>query len=135
MPTALLYHQNPLGSILYDPAGFIVLTWTAAPITPTELQSLYAHTLQALRHYNTSKLLTNQVARQPLPTTEQQWLIEQWVPKAIANCAYSHCAIVESTQEGGHLAARAVGEGVARHPLDFRYFQHEDDARQWLQTV
>ena len=135
MTAALFYYRNPLGSILYDPAGFVVLNWTDAPSTPAALQSLYAHTLQALRHHGTCKLLTNQVARQPLSVAEQKWLIEQWVPQAIAECAYSHCAIVESTQADGQLAARAVGTGVARHPLEFRYFQHEAEARQWLLTT
>ncbi|GAA4492719.1 hypothetical protein GCM10023172_00300 [Hymenobacter ginsengisoli] len=131
----MFYYRNPLGSILYDPAGFVVLNWTDALLTPAELQSLYSHTLQALRHHGTCKLLTNQIARQPLSPAEQKWIIEQWVPQAIAECAYSHCAIVESTQAEGHLAARAVGEGVAHHPLEFRYFQQESEARQWLENT
>ncbi|QKG52499.1 hypothetical protein [Hymenobacter sp. BRD67] len=135
MSSVLFYYRNPLGSIFYDPAGFVVLSWTDALITSAELQSLYSHTLQALRHHSTCKLLTNQAVRQPLSTDEQRWLIEQWIPQAIAECAYSHCAIVESTQADGNLAARAVGSGVAHHPLDFRYFEHESEARQWLQTA
>jgi hypothetical protein len=89
----------------------VVLHCKAAPLTSAALQSLYAHTLHALRYHGTSKLFTNQIARQPLPAHEQQWLIAQWVPQAIAEYAYSQCALAESAQTGAHLAARAVGEG------------------------
>lgn len=131
MNTPLLYYRNPLGSLTYDPRGFVTLQWSAEPITPAELQSLYAHTLQALRHHGTRKLLTNQVHRQPLPPEEQAWLAQQWVPQAISECAYSHCAIVESEHEAGRAAARAVGSRLSV-ALDFRYFQDAVEAENWL---
>ncbi|MCC3155191.1 hypothetical protein Q3A66_19395 [Hymenobacter sp. BT770] len=132
--TPQLYYRNALGTISYDPLGFVVLTWSDVPVASAELHSLYTHTLQALRHYATCKLLTDQTHRQPLSDEMQTWIVEQWIPQAIADCAYSHCAIVESTQEGSRQGARAVGSRLTG-PLEFRYFPEETEARQWLLTT
>ncbi|MDB5234787.1 MAG: hypothetical protein JWR44_1780 [Hymenobacter sp.] len=134
MSPTLLYYRNPLGSISYNSLGFVVLKWSAAPITTPELHSLYSHTIQALRHHHTCKLLTNQVERQPLPIEAQQWIVEQWIPQAIAECAYSHCAIVECEQEANRAATRAIGSRVAGS-LQFRYFPTPDAAQEWLLTT
>jgi hypothetical protein len=134
MNAPLLYYRNALGAITYDPRGFVVLEWADAPITPAELQSLYAHTLQALRHHNTCKLLTVQTHRQPLPEADQQWIAEQWIPQAIADCAYSHCAIVEAAQAAHRAGARAVGTRIGS-AVAFRYFATQDQASDWLQAT
>lgn len=125
------YYQNPLGRIEYDPLGFVRLTWADAPIEPAALQSLYRHTLAALRHFSTGRLLTDQRLRAPLPEQQQQWIAEHWIPHAVADCGYSHCAIVENHDAAARLAARHVGSRV-NVPLAFAYFQSEDDARAWL---
>ncbi|MBF9239729.1 STAS/SEC14 domain-containing protein [Hymenobacter sp. BT683] len=129
-----MYYRNPLGSITYDPLGFVALKWSDAPVTSAELQSLYAHTLQALRYHETCKLLTDQTDRQALSEEMQTWIVEQSIPQAIADCAYSHCAIVECSREDHRQAARAVGSRLTG-PLEFRYFEQESDARQWLQST
>lgn len=46
--------------------------------------------------------------RQPLADEMQTCIVAQWIPQAIADCAYSHCAIVESPHEGSRQSARAV---------------------------
>lgn len=133
MPSILQYYRNPLGSITYDPVGFVQLTWSDALITPPELQSIYVHTLQALRHHAARKLLTDQRQRQPLPLEAQQWIVEHWIPRAVQECAYSHCAIVESQDAVSRQAARAVGQALGTSLPLFQYFAEEDLARLWLQ--
>jgi hypothetical protein len=134
MSFALLYYRNDLGVITYDSFGFVASEWFDVPITQAELQSLYSHTLQALRHHDTCKLLTVQTHRQPLPEEAQQWIAQQWIPQAIAECAYSHCAIVESAQAAHRAGARAVGQRVGA-TMTFRFFDNEDEAREWLRTT
>jgi hypothetical protein len=134
MNSPLFYYRNSLGVITYDPLGFVVLEWLDVPLTHAELQSLYSHTLQALRHHHTGKLLTVQTNRQPLPVVDQQWIVEQWIPRALAECAYSHCAIVESAQATHRSGARAVGDSIGS-ALAFRYFSNEAEARAWLQPA
>jgi hypothetical protein len=103
------YYSNPLGSINFNPLGFVQLTWTNQPIVREELTSLYAHTLSALRHHSTCMLLTDQRLRQPLPEEDQRWIAEKWIPQAVAECSYSHCAILESSSESHRVGARNVG--------------------------
>lgn len=131
MSSTLLYYRNDLGVITYDPLGFVILEWSDAPLAHAQLQSLYAHTLQALRHHATCKLLTVQTHRQRLAVEDQQWIAHQWIPKAITECAYSHCAIVESSLEANRSAARAVGQR-AGSTLTFRFFDDVAEARDWL---
>ncbi|UOQ77729.1 hypothetical protein MUN84_03405 [Hymenobacter sp. 5516J-16] len=133
MSSILQYYRNPLGSITYDPAGFVQLTWSDAPISSPELQSIYAHTLQALRHHAARKLLTDQRQRQLLPLAEQQWIVEHWIPRAVQECAYNRCAIVQSQDTVRRQAARAVGQALGTNPPLFQYFTEEDMARTWLQ--
>ena len=133
MSSSTHYYRNALGSLTYEADGFVRLTWSSAPVLDDQLQSLYAHTLQALRHHGTGKLLTDQRQRQPLPEVAQRWIAEQWIPRARVECAYSHCAIVESSQLVSRVAARAVGSSQSS-PLTFQYFEQEADARHWLLT-
>jgi hypothetical protein len=96
--------------------------------------SLYAHTLSALRHHNTCKLLTDQRLRQLLPEEDQRWIAEKWIPQAIAECTYSHCAILESLQESHRAGARNVGSMLSS-PMKYQYFQREEEASKWLQAA
>ncbi|TGE14691.1 hypothetical protein [Hymenobacter elongatus] len=129
--TSSIYFRNPLCTISYHAEGYLQLLWTAVATTGPELQALYEHTLQALRHHRTGKLLTDHRQRQPLPLSTQQWIAQEWIPRAVREASYSHCAIVENQTPLGRLAARAVGEAVAI-PLTFRFFSVPTEAVAWL---
>ncbi|UOQ72286.1 STAS/SEC14 domain-containing protein [Hymenobacter cellulosilyticus] len=126
-----IYFRNALCSISYDSQGFILLVWANVVCQDQELHSIYEHTLQALRHHGTGKLLTDHRLRQPLPLSAQQWIAQEWIPRAMREAGYSHCAILENQTPLGRLAARAVGDALSL-PLDFRYFSTLEEARAWL---
>jgi hypothetical protein len=126
-----LYFRNPLCTISYHSAGFVYLSWSGVPATEIELQALYGHTLQALKHHRTGRLLTDHRLRQPLPLGAQHWIAQQWVPQAVREANYSRCAIVENQTPLGRLAARAVGDELTT-PLQFRYFDDFEEAAAWL---
>ncbi|GAB3837763.1 hypothetical protein [Hymenobacter jeollabukensis] len=133
MPTtpASVYFHNSLATVSYHANGYVCLQWTDVPIEEEALRALYAHTLHALQHYHTGKLLTDQRRRQPLPAEAQRWIAEQWIPTAISTAGYSRCAIVESELPGAALAARAVGRAL-QSPLAFHYFTDAAPAAEWL---
>ncbi|MCB2375994.1 STAS/SEC14 domain-containing protein [Hymenobacter sp. BT635] len=125
------YFRNALCTISYHGAGYVQLAWTEAATNENELQALYAHALQALKHHRTGRLLTDHRRRQPLPLGAQQWIAQHWVPQAVREAGYSHCAIVENQTPLGRLAARAIGDEIAA-PLKFRFFSEMPEAVAWL---
>ncbi|UOQ53139.1 STAS/SEC14 domain-containing protein [Hymenobacter cellulosivorans] len=126
-----IYFRNALCTISYDSQGYVLLVWADVVCQEQELHAIYEHTLQALRHHRTGKLLTDHRQRQPLPLSAQQWIAQHWIPKAMQEVGYSHCAILENQTPLGRLAARAVGDAVTL-PLDFRYFSTLEEASAWL---
>ncbi|PJJ54875.1 SpoIIAA family protein [Hymenobacter chitinivorans] len=133
LPTSVssIYFHNALCTISYDSQGYILLVWANVACQEQELQAIYEHTLQALKHHRTGKLLTDHRLRQPLPLSAQHWIAQQWIPRAMQEAGYSHCAIVENQTPLGRLAARAVGDALTQ-PLDFRYFNTLEAASAWL---
>ncbi|TGE26963.1 hypothetical protein [Hymenobacter metallicola] len=126
-----IYFRNALCTISYYEAGYVQLVWSEAAATADELQALYGHTLQVLKHHRTGRLLTDHRLRQPLPLTAQHWISQQWIPQAVREAGYSHCAIIENQTPLGRLAARAVGDEVAV-PLKFQFFNDLSEAAAWL---
>lgn len=126
-----VYFHNALCTISYHGPGYVQLLWTSAPPTEADLRAIYAHTLQALKHHRTGRLLTDHRLRQPLPLTAQQWIAQEWIPQAMRETSYSHCAILENQTPLGRLAARAIGDAITS-PLKFRYFGTAEEAVAWL---
>ncbi|OON69709.1 hypothetical protein [Hymenobacter sp. CRA2] len=131
MSAASVYFHNSLATVSYHASGYVCLTWSNAAIAEDELRALYTHTLHALTHYRSSKLLTDQRARQPLPVEAQQWIVREWIPAAVRASGYSHCAIVEGVLPETSAPARNVGNAL-QTSLSFRYFTDPEPAGAWL---
>lgn len=134
MNAPILYFHNAAAAISYMPAGYIRLAWNPVPLEPHHLMAVYEHVLQAFKRHKTGRLLSNHGQRLPMPLPVQTWLAEQWVPRATAEAAYSHCAIVEADAPVSRLAARAVADHLTG-PLKYRYFGTEAAAETWLLTA
>lgn len=128
---ASVYFHNQLATVAYHANGYICLLWNDVLIQEADLRALYTHTLHALRHHRTGKLLTDQRHRQPLPAEAQQWIVQEWIPEAIRTAGYSRCAIVESQLPEASTAARNVGHAL-QTPLTFQYFAEPAAAAAWL---
>ena len=113
------------------PAGYIRLTWNPVPLESDHLMAVYEHVLQAFKRHQTGRLLSIHGQRPPLPMPVQSWLAERWIPHAVAEAAYPHCAVVEAGAPVSRLAARAVADHLTP-PLNYRYFGTEADAETWL---
>ncbi|GAA4362391.1 hypothetical protein GCM10023185_30280 [Hymenobacter saemangeumensis] len=130
-PTATYYFSNAAASISYAAGGYIRLDWQPTPATATELRAIYEHVLRAMLHHGASRLMTLHNNRPPMPQELQSWLATQWIPRAIQEVGYSHCAIVEASNPLSRLAARAVGSSL-HLPLAYGYFDSPQAAEAWL---
>ena len=133
-PGTLQYFHNAAATISYHAAGYVRLDWTSAATSPQELKAIYEHLLRAMKHFEASKVMTNHGQRLPMGQDVQKWLIEDWVPRAIAEVSYSCCAIVEAQTPLSRLAARTVG-GNLGHLLKCAYFATPEEAAVWLTAL
>ncbi|RTQ46586.1 hypothetical protein EJV47_21805 [Hymenobacter gummosus] len=129
------YFQNPAATINHV-AGedFLRLHWSAAKTSPDELRAVYQHTLRAFTHFGYRKLLSDHSQRPPMPSEVSTWLAEEWIPRAVREAGYSHCAVVDNSTPLGRLAAQAVGAQLPPGLLTFRYFPTLAEALGWLRT-
>ncbi|WP_324675988.1 hypothetical protein [Hymenobacter sp. GOD-10R] len=125
------YFHNAAASISYHPAGYVQLDWQPTVVSSQELRAIYEHLLRAMKYFEASSLMTTHNQRPPMPQDVQQWLVETWVPQAIAEVNYARCAIVEAEKPLSRLAARTVG-GSLMQPLTYAYFTSVDEATVWL---
>ena len=128
------YFSNAAAVISYAPAGYVRLDWQPVTTTAPELRAIYEHVLRAMRHHRATALMTVHNQRPPMPQEVQAWLMEDWIPRAVATVDYGRCAIVQAGLPLSRLAARSVGAGQ-KTALDFRYFDTEATADAWLRTA
>jgi hypothetical protein len=128
------YFSNQAGSVLYNSAGYVRLAWSSERLLMPELQSFYEQTLTLLRSTSSNKILSEHGQRQPLPVAAQNWLTENWIPRAIPTGGTLYCAIVEGGNPVHRLSTSSV---VAASPegILFRRFDIGGDAEKWLQKV
>jgi hypothetical protein len=127
-----LYFSNAAAVISYAPAGYVRLDWQPVAATAPELRAIYEHVLRAMLHHRSPALMTVHNQRPPMPPEVQNWLMEDWIPRAVATVNYGRCAIVQADTPVSRLAARAVGTGQ-KTTLSYQYFDNEATADSWLQ--
>jgi hypothetical protein len=129
-PTAQYFH-NAAATITYHKTGYIRITWQSTSVSIVDLQAIYEHVLRAMQHYDTTRLMSVHGKRPPIPVQVQDWLTQQWVPRAIKEAGYDRCAIVEAEAPLSRLAARSIGSSLTSGLL-YHYFSTEQEAVNWL---
>lgn len=129
-----VFFRNSAGSVVFHSAGFVRLAWTAERISLAELQAFYEQTLQLMLSAGVGRILSDHGQRQPLPAAAQQWLVTDWIPRAIRLARFHHCAIVEGQDPVHRLSTQGV---VSSAPagVQFRRFDNRPEAEAWLLTT
>lgn len=127
------YFRNQAVTITYVSArvSYVRLQWHPVRMAEQELREVYEHVLKAMRHSNTTKLLSLHGQRPQLPAEVLTWIGKDWIPRAIARVGYDQCAVVEATQPLSRLAAQSIGNELGP-ALAFAYFPTEAAAHAWL---
>lgn len=124
--------NSSIASISCLRGSYVKLQWKKAPATDEQLKAVYEQTLLFMKAHRAPHVLSDHRLRPPLSMTIQQWLLTEWIPRAIREARYSHCAIVESSNPLGRLAARAIGMS-APPTLTSQYFETPELAEAWLE--
>jgi len=124
---ATQYFHNAAAVITYHAPDYLHITWQPTPVSIADLQAIYEHVLRAMLHYGTTRLMSVHGQRPPMPPQIQEWLFQQWVPRAIEEAGYDKCAVVEAEAPLSRLAARSVGNGLTQK-LRYNYFPTMQEA-------
>lgn len=127
------FFRNSAGSVLFHSAGYVELLWGTGRLELADLQAFYEQALKLLQSTASGKVLSVHGQRAPLSAAAQQWLTTDWIPRAIQQARFRHCAIVEGHDPMHRLSAQGV-VAAAPSTVVFRRFQHRADAEIWLNT-
>ena len=127
--------KNPAGQLLADPAGFVRMTWSAAPRTLADTQGLLTQLAHALQQRGWGKVLADQTLMSSFSPAEQQWIAQEWLTPAVQESGYRYGAIVVSTDTYARLATAFITTNVQGLPLRYRSFDQEAEAAAWLLKV
>lgn len=116
---------------MFHSVGYVRLAWSGERVSLAELQEFYEQALQLLISVGVGKILSEHGQRQPLPVAAQQWLVADWIPRAIRLARTQYCAIVEGQDPVHRLSTQGV---VASAPsaLQFKRFDNRPAAEVWL---
>ena len=126
-----LLYENPAGQLLADPAEFLRTNWGSQRRTPADTRELFNHMLRSLQQHRWSRILISQVGMAPFSPAEQQWVAQEWLPRAVQEGGYRHGAVV-SSDVLVRLATAYVTTHVQGLPLVYRSFETDAEAVRWL---
>ncbi|RTQ49762.1 STAS/SEC14 domain-containing protein [Hymenobacter gummosus] len=128
-----VYFRNTVGSVVFHSVGYVRLAWSAERITLPELQAFYEQALTLLIGVGVGRILSEHGQRQPLSVAAQQWLVTDWIPRAIRLAGVHHVAIVEGQNPVHRLSTQGV-LAAAPAGMQFRRFEQRPEAEAWLLT-
>ncbi|ALW86520.1 hypothetical protein AUC43_16380 [Hymenobacter sedentarius] len=125
------YFQNAAGKLSHNPAGFVRMVWSAERAPIEVIKAFYEQALALLLNSGSRKILSDHGLRAPLSGPAQEWLTENWMPRAISQARARYCAIVEGADPMHRLSTQSV---VASSPsgLVFQRFSNAEEAQAWL---
>ncbi len=98
---------------------------------PAELRAIYEHVLQAMQRYQVTALLFVHQQPEAISPSMQEWLVANWIPRAIEQGKYQRCAIVENSSAEAKQATQAIGRQIDG-TLTYAFFADVEAAITWL---
>ncbi len=128
-----LYFNNALGRVYHYAPDYVRIEWQTAPMTRVDLRAVYEHTLHLLKRSGLHKVLSDHRLMPPYTPEDRDWLLHNWVPRAVAEAGYSHCAVVQAHDVVNHATTQQlVTEASQTTILAVQYFGQMEPALTWL---
>jgi hypothetical protein len=132
IPGRSLYFENSAGRIWEEPAGYIRLEYRAGVREPVQFRALLTHSAQALKRRSWDKMLVDQRDMSPFNPGEQDWMTNEWLPRAVHESGYRYGAIVVAHNVFTRLATNQFIMASRELPHTYRTFETEGAAVAWL---
>lgn len=88
--------------------------------------------MRGLSRNKWSRMLINQVGMAPFSRQEQEWVAQEWLPRAL-EAGYRYGAVVVSTDVMVRLATAYITTQAPASALTYRSFETDSEAVEWLQ--
>jgi hypothetical protein len=129
-----VYLETPYVLVRWDPDGpWVYVKWKAWA-NSSEYRAAQEVILQAFRENHASRNLVDSTDRRVLSDDDQQWLVENWMPRAAA-AGRRWTAIVMPTSALGRTIAENVDNRGRSRLFTIEHFETFDEAAAWLSTV
>ena len=117
------------------PDAYVRIAWQDAPMDSGALRAVYEHALHLLIRSGLTKILPDHGQMAPFQAADRDWMLRTWVPRAVAEAGYRHCAIVESKQVFNRLGTRHLVMELGTSTLAVAYFDEAAAADAWLRQL
>jgi hypothetical protein len=129
-----VYLDAPYVSVRWVSAGRWVQVEWKAWANSSEYRAAHETVLLAIRENRASKNLIDAMNARVISDADQRWLIEDWIPRAIAAGRRWTALVLPKSALG-----RTISENIDKLPRPNRtkvqYFQTVEEAAAWLSTV
>lgn len=130
--TRSLYFENSAGRIWEEPDGYLRLQYLPGPREVVQFRALLTHTSQAMSRRQWSKALVDQREMAPYSPIEQDWMTNEWLPRAVTEHGYRHGAILVAHNVFARLVTNQFVMASRSLPHTYRTFEQEAEALAWL---
>jgi hypothetical protein len=130
-----IYYENRVGRLIDGSLGFARLIYHGGVRKEEEFKAFLGHTVRLLARRGDGRLLVDQRLMAPFTPSEQQFVVEQWLPRTIEEGGYRYCAVLLANDVFSRLAMATVVTAVRELPLTYRQFEDESEAIAWLATT
>jgi hypothetical protein len=125
------FFENRAARLVDDPRGFLRIIWHPNATGAAERRELMEQVLAWLVQSPHGKVLADQRYMVPFSPAEQQWINEDWTPRAIIEGGYRCRAILAAHDALARLSSAAIIT-PAREQISYCYFDNEGEAVAWL---
>ncbi|WP_345235897.1 hypothetical protein [Hymenobacter saemangeumensis] len=135
MVAVSLYFSNAVGSVDFVPGSYVYLHWTGADISSVEFRALYVHVYNLLKRHELKGILADHRAMPAAPpAADRDWLLNEWLPKALAETGLARYAVLPMPDPAQRLHTDSV-IGQLRQSLETAFFDDVDPAAAWLMAA
>jgi hypothetical protein len=123
----MIYFEDSYGILSWDEtAGLVVLEWKG--FVPFERWQIFLNkVLELARQHKSSKLLADSSKLGPFSKLAEQWIFQDWKPRAIAAGLKSIAYIAPK-----NAITRQALRSLPTNPNLSAYFETVEEAREWL---
>lgn len=129
-----IYLETPYVLVRWDGDGPWVFVKWKAWANSAEYRVAQEAVIVALRENHASRNLIDSTDSKVVSEEDQQWLVQDWMPRAVAAGRRWTAIVLPKSALG-----RTIAENIDKHPrsklVKVEHFQTVDEAAAWLSTV
>ena len=129
-----VYLDTPYVLVRWDGHGPWVFVKWKGWANSTEYRAAQERVIDALRENHGSRNLIDSTDSRVISAEDQKWLIDDWMPRAVAAGRRTTAIVLPKRALG-----RTIAENIDKYPRSnstkIAYFETVEDAAAWLSTV